>query len=134
MPRDMLREMWLGLKRFWTLSWWWKGPSLALIALLVIGVIGAIAGGGSEDTDKSDSVAAERTSKATPKTTTQPTAEPTAAPAEPTPTRPSQPRANAGGCQILRRTQRVGQDAVGTYRSERVFLLLGAVKWFWRDF
>ena len=49
MPRDMLREMWLGLKRSWGLRWSAKGPILAgLAALIVVAVFALRAGGATE--------------------------------------------------------------------------------------
>ena len=53
MPRDMLREMWLGLKRFWGLRWFVKGPILAgLAGLIVVVLVFALRAGGLSEAEK----------------------------------------------------------------------------------
>ena len=48
MPSDMLREMRLGVQRFWALRWLIKGPILAFLALMLVsGISAAITGGDS---------------------------------------------------------------------------------------
>jgi len=50
----MFQEMRAGLRRFWGLSWWIKGPIMGLAALLIIGGISsALSGGRSEETTQS---------------------------------------------------------------------------------
>src|SRR6058998_610538 len=90
--RPPLPHLW---HKFWALSWWWKGPSLAGVGLVVLIVIGLVAGGGGDN--KSDSevratsapatTLASRTSTTTPKPTeaspSQRTTTATAAPTQP---------------------------------------------------
>ena len=49
MPSDMLREMWLGLKRFWALRWIIKGSILAFLAFVVLVIIAGAVDGGQEE-------------------------------------------------------------------------------------
>ena len=60
MPSDMLREVWLGLKRFWALGGIIKVPILAAIAFLAVAIIaGAV--GGDDEGDDSTNVASDWT-------------------------------------------------------------------------
>jgi len=60
MPSDMLREVWLGLKRFWALGGIIKVPILAAIAFLAVAIIaGAV--GGDDEGDHSTNVASDWT-------------------------------------------------------------------------
>jgi len=41
-----------GWRRFWALSWWWKGPILGVTAFIVLIVgIAVASGGGDNDTE-----------------------------------------------------------------------------------
>ena len=101
MPSDMLREMWLGLKRFWGLRWIIKGPILAVLALGILGVIGSLVGGEEEELQRQEAaaIAGTGTAAATLEASQPaPTLEPSPTPApvstptrEPTPTRPPTP-------------------------------------------
>jgi len=42
-------EVQRGWRRFWRLSWWWKGPILGVAAIISLSVISAIATGGTTD-------------------------------------------------------------------------------------
>lgn len=78
MPSDMLREIRLGLKRFWGLRWLIKGPILAGLALLIMVIVAAAVGGSSSQKKETavqnlspaatvpPSVAATETSASTP--------------------------------------------------------------------
>ena len=44
MPQDMLREIWLGLKRFWGLRWPMKAVILASMGLTILAAVQVIAG------------------------------------------------------------------------------------------
>jgi len=79
MPGDMLREMWLGLKRFWALRWIIKGPILPVIAFFVLVMVAGAIGGGEEQKEQEQAaVVRTATATATPKAT--PTAKPTSTP------------------------------------------------------
>ncbi len=82
MPGDMLREIWSGLKRFWGLSWWWKGPILSAVTFFSLGV--GLAASGVGDGEGSHVL------DATPTPTEAPTAAPTPTPA-PTPSPSPEP-------------------------------------------
>lgn len=82
MPVDMLREIWPGLKRFWGLSWWWKGPILSAVTVVSLGVGLAAAGVGDGEVS--------RVLVVTPTPTEAPTAAPTPTPA-PTPSPSPEP-------------------------------------------
>src|SRR3972149_1011157 len=41
-----LRGLWRGWSEFWAMSWWGKGPVLAILAFLLISAIGSAPGGG----------------------------------------------------------------------------------------
>ncbi|MDO8617155.1 MAG: hypothetical protein Q7T33_15705 [Dehalococcoidia bacterium] len=96
-----LGEVQRGWQRFWRLSWWWKGPIIAFVALVLIGVVASIAGGGSDDKKPDSQARATTTVSATaPATATKETASPTKTPAptatpedttEPTPAPTSEP-------------------------------------------
>ena len=42
-----LRGLWRGWSEFWAMSWWGKGPVLAILAFLLISAIGSASGGDS---------------------------------------------------------------------------------------
>lgn len=45
-----IRASW---QKFWSLSWWWKGSILAILAsLALVGVVSAVGGGGDSEDDK----------------------------------------------------------------------------------
>lgn len=44
-------ELQRGWERFWKLPWWWKGPILGFIALVLVGAAGSIVGGGGDSGD-----------------------------------------------------------------------------------
>ncbi len=98
----MVREMWLGLKRFWSLSWWWKAPILGFVAFLTLSIGLAAAGVGDDDGETAVSEATQsptaiatltatsvstptETTAAAPPPTTQPTPVSTPTPPPPTP-------------------------------------------------
>jgi hypothetical protein len=106
----MLEEVRKGWQRLWALSWWWKGPTLGVTALIVlIGGIAVASGGGDNDTEGREPATTvtptsiptvipteiptpELTPTPSPIPDSTPTPEPTQPPLEPTPTPP--PRAN----------------------------------------
>jgi len=65
MPSDMLREVWLGLKRFWALRWIIKGPILAFLAFVVLVIIAGVVGGGQEEGEQPEAAAVVQTETAT---------------------------------------------------------------------
>lgn len=115
---SFLRELQQGWLRFWRLSWWWKAPTIAVAALVVLGIGGAIAGGGDEEKSQSDvqgatdepstdepTIALTETEEPLPATPT-PEPEDTATPVPPQPT----PILNRMNCDAIRGTP---------YRSEQ---------------
>ena len=44
-----LGEIERGWQRFWGLSWWWKGPVIGVVAVVLVGGIASIFDGGNED-------------------------------------------------------------------------------------
>ena len=84
---SMAYEIRAGLRRFWGLSWWWKGSILGVIAAVIVvpGLVIALAGGNGDD-----SAVLELTQEPTPTVavatpTPTPTPTPTSTPT-PTPT------------------------------------------------
>lgn len=57
-------ELQLGWKRFWRLSWWWKGPIMGIVVFILLAIGAGIAGGGDEG-DSESTVQATRTSSPT---------------------------------------------------------------------
>jgi hypothetical protein len=83
-----------GWTRFWGWSWWAKGPILAVVAFFGIGIVGAIAGGGGDDSKDDSGGVAEATASKGPEETREPTEEPTREPtAEPTEAPTAEPTA-----------------------------------------
>lgn len=103
MAQDMFREMRRGLQRFWGLSWWVKGPVMGLVALIGIGIIASVSGGGSDDSNSevgpavTQAATATGEASATPRPTatspptSSPSPEPTAPPTQPPTQAPTQP-------------------------------------------
>jgi hypothetical protein len=78
---SMAYEMKTRLRRFWRLSWWWKGPTLggsALVALIIVATVAGGGGGGGEG-DGNEAVL-------DPTSTPIATSEPTQPATEPSPT------------------------------------------------
>jgi hypothetical protein len=120
-PGTFLGELQRGCTRFWHLSWWWKGPILSFVALVVLGGIAAAVGGGGEE-DKSEE-AAQATERATAEVAQQATIQGDRAGGAVTPDltpAPTPPPATAAGPATTfgSGTKTVGQDiAPGTYRG-----------------
>jgi len=85
--RDMLHQMWLGLKNFWGLRWLIKGPILAVLALFLVAIVAGVAGGGEKKEEKEagavvgNTTPVDRTTALVPATEALPTPEETAIPA-----------------------------------------------------
>ena len=92
-------ELQRGWHRFWGMSWKWKAPILAILAIIVLGAIGSAGGSSDKAPAKAEVVAtvagtpkptAEPKATDTPKPTNIPkpteTPKPAATPAPPTPT------------------------------------------------
>ena len=101
----MIKRYTDGWRRFWALSWWWKGPILGVTAFTVLIVGIAVASGDGGDGAASPTAAAvtptpsvDPTSTSVPAQAPEPTATPETAPEpteppppEPTPTTPPIP-------------------------------------------
>ena len=106
----MLEEVRKAWQRFWSLSWWWKGPTLGVTAFIVLIVgIAVASGGGDKDTEggepattatptsipgviPTDNSTPEPTSTASPTPDSTPSTEPAQTPAA-TPAPTTQPAA-----------------------------------------